>query len=99
MPDRVAECSDVVCGPFEAPRARAAPVGTAVPAQIEVDDLGMLGEPAEVRLEVGMVIAARSAVNQDHRRPLPHLIAVRHERRPVNVEPQPSPIDVDMHQC
>ena len=41
---------------FEAPRASVAPVGTAVPAQIEVDDLGMLGEPAEVRLEVGMVI-------------------------------------------
>jgi hypothetical protein len=68
-----------------------------VPTQIEVDDLGMLGKSAKVRLEVGVVESARAAMNQQHRRPLPHLFAVEHEGRPLDVEPQSRPIHVDMH--
>ena len=43
-PDRVAEDADVVRARLEAPGARVAPVRPSVPAQIEVDDLGMLRE-------------------------------------------------------
>lgn len=41
-PDRVTEEADVVRAFFEAPRGRVAPGRPAVPAQIEVDNLGML---------------------------------------------------------
>ena len=42
--ERVAEHADVVRACFEAPRACVAPVRPSVPTQIEVDNLGMLGE-------------------------------------------------------
>ena len=53
--ERVAEGADVVGACLEAPRACVAPVRPSVATQIEVDDLGMLREPAEVRLEVRVV--------------------------------------------
>ena len=50
--DRVAEGTNVVGAGFEAPRACVAPVRPSVPTQIEIDHLGLLREPAEVRFEV-----------------------------------------------
>jgi hypothetical protein len=48
---RVAEGPQVVGTLLEGPRIEAPPVGPAVSAQIDVDDLRVNGEPAELRLE------------------------------------------------
>ena len=85
--DGVAEGADVVRACFEAERGYVAPVRPPVPAQVKVDNLGMLHERGEVRLEVGVVPGPRTAVDQHHRRPLPHLVPVGHECRPIHVEP------------
>jgi hypothetical protein len=68
-----------------------------MPGEVEVDDLRRLREPREVGLEVGVVEASRAAVQQQHRRPLPHRWAVRYERRPVDVEPEPAAVCLDAH--
>jgi hypothetical protein len=70
-----------------------------MPAQIEVDDLSMPGQPGEVRLKVRVVLNPGPAVNQHDRRPLPHLAPVRHQRRPIHVEPQSRPIHVKVHRA
>jgi hypothetical protein len=49
--ERVAEAADVVGAGLEAPRGRVTPVRTPVTAQVDVDDLRVLGEPVEVGLE------------------------------------------------
>ena len=86
-PSRVTEGANVVGACLEAPPGCLAPCRPPVPTQIEVDDLGMLGEPGEVRLEVGVVVDPGAAMDQNHGRPLPHLIPARHERRAIHVEP------------
>jgi hypothetical protein len=95
--DRITEGSDVVRASFEAPCGCVAPVRPPVPAQIDVDNLGMLPQPGEVRFEVGVVVDPGPAVHQHHGRPQPHLVALGHEYRPIHVEPQSRPIDVDVH--
>jgi hypothetical protein len=96
-PDRVTEDADIVRACFEAERSYVAPVRPPVPAQIEVNDLGVLQQRGEVRLEVRVVPDSGAAVNEHHRRPLPHLAPVGHERRPIHIEPQSRPIQVDVH--
>jgi hypothetical protein len=59
--------------------------------------LGFLGQPREVRLEIGVVVSAGTAVQQHDGGPLAHLRAVRHERRPVDVEPQSRPVHLHVH--
>ena len=96
-PERVAEGADVVGARLERPFVDRRPRGTAVSTQVQVDDLGGPGQVPEVGLEVGVVIGARPAVDEHDRRSLPHRDAVGHERGPVDVEPQPGPVDVDLH--
>ena len=96
-PERVAEGADVVGARLEGPFVDRRPRGTAVSTQVQVDDLGGPGQVREVGLEVGMVVGARPAVDEHDRRPLPHRGAVGHERGSVDVEPQPGPVDVDLH--
>jgi hypothetical protein len=96
-PERLAEDADVVRAGLEAPRGCVAPLRSPVSTQIEVDNLGMLREPSEVRLEVRVVVDPGATVNQHHRRSLPQLAPVGHECRPVDVEPQSRPIRVDLH--
>jgi hypothetical protein len=85
--DRVAEGADVVGAGLEAPRGSIPPGGPAVPAQVEVDHLRALGEPGEVRFEVGVVVDPGTAVNKNHGWVLPQLAAVGYEFRRVDVEP------------
>src|SRR5215203_4035089 len=49
-----------------------------VSTQIEVDDLDVLSERGEIRLEVRVVPDSGAAVDQHDRRPLPHLVAIGH---------------------
>ena len=98
-PGRVAEAADVVGAGLETPPGCLAPGRPAVPPQIEVDDLGKPGEPGEVRLEVRVIVDPRAAMNQNHCRPLPHLVPVRHQHRAIHVEPQPRPIHADVHRA
>src|SRR5260221_1155076 len=72
-PDGVAEAVDVIRAGLEAPRTRVAPVRSAMPAQVEVDDLGVLRKRGECGLEVGVVVDARAAVYQQDGRPLSHV--------------------------
>lgn len=95
--DRVAEGAHVVGARLEAPPRGVAPVGAAVPAQIEVDDLRVVGEPGEGGLEVRVVVGSGPPVNQHHGRPLPHRDAVRYERRTLDVEPQTDSVDLYPH--
>jgi hypothetical protein len=66
-------------------------------AEVEVDDLRFAGQMREVGPEVGVVVAAGSAVHEDDGRSLAHPRAVGDERRPVDVEPQARPVHVDLH--
>jgi hypothetical protein len=59
-----------------------------VSTQIEVDDLDVLSERGEIRLEVRVVPDSGAAVDQHDRRPLPHLVAIGHERWSIHVEPE-----------
>ena len=74
--DRVAERADVVRAYVEVPLGWVAPSGSAVPAQVEVHDLSMLGESGEVGLEVRVVKAAGAAMDEDDRRQPPHVRAI-----------------------
>jgi hypothetical protein len=94
--DRVAEGTKIVGAELEAPIGRVVSGRPAMVAEVEIDELELVEQPAEMRLEVGVVVAARSAVDEDDRRPLAHMVAVRHERGPVDVEPQPSPVHLDL---
>ena len=96
-PERVAEAADVVGARLEGPLVDRRPCGATVSAQVQVDDLRGPGQAPEVGLEVGMVIGARATVQEHDRRPLPHRGALRDERRPIAVEPQPGSVDVDLH--
>ena len=95
--ERVAEGHEVVGGSLEAPGRRVAPRRPTVVAKVDVHQLGHVGQRGERGLEVGVVVAARSAVDQDERRALAHLPAIGHEAWPVDVEPQLRPIDLDLH--
>jgi hypothetical protein len=68
-----------------------------VPRQIEIDDLRHLREPREVWLEAGVVEAPRPTVEQHDGGPLEHPIAVGHEHRTVDVEPQAGVPHRDLH--
>src|SRR5512132_4000872 len=57
MAEGVAEPGDVVGRAGEAPARRVAPGRAAMAGQVQVDDLGDLGQPGEVGLEVGVVEA------------------------------------------
>ena len=61
-------------------------------AQVEVDHLRLVGQPGEVRFEVGVVVGERTAVHQHHGRTPAHPAAVRDEERAVDVEPEPRPV-------
>jgi len=64
-PDAVAERSHIVSTNLEAPARRVGPGGPAMAPQVEVDDLQVAGQPVEVRLEVGVVIATWPSVHED----------------------------------
>ena len=96
-PERVAERADIVGAHLEGPVRGIVAARPTVVAQVEVDDLGELGQPRRVRLEVGVVVAARPAVETDDGRPLAHPRAVGDERRPLDIEPEVRPVDRDPH--
>ena len=79
--DGIAEHANVVSAGFEAPGGSVLPPPDRPCPQIELDDLGMIRKPAEVRLEVRMIESAGSAVYEQHGRPLPPFTSVRHEGR------------------
>jgi hypothetical protein len=61
----VTKRTDIVAIHLEAPCRRVAPLRPAVSAQVQVDHLRCLRQPAEVGLEVGVVVAPGPAV-QEH---------------------------------
>ena len=67
-------------------------------SEVEIDDLRDGCQPGELGLEVGVVISAGAAVDQDDGRALTHPIAIGHERRPFDVEPQDRAVEIDPHQ-
>jgi hypothetical protein len=95
--DRVAEGAQVVGAHLEAPVRRVAPRRPAMSPQVQIDHLRLGGQPAEVRLEIGVVVAAGAAVHQHHGRPPPHSRTLRDERRALHVEPQPRRVHLDVH--
>jgi hypothetical protein len=96
-PERIAEGAYVVGADLEAPVLRVVARRPAVVAQVDIDHLSRGGQRADVGLEIGVVEAARSPVYDDDRGALPHPRPVGHERRSVDIEPQPGTVDVDMH--
>jgi hypothetical protein len=72
--------------------ARRAPLA----AMVEIDKLHALGERREARLET-RVIAARSAMDHQGRRPLHHAVAVGHQPAPLDVEVDLGPANPGAH--
>jgi hypothetical protein len=95
--ERIAEGPQVVGADLEAPVRRVVPRRPAVVAQVDIDDLRDGDKWAEVGLEIGMVVAARSSVHDDDRGALPHPRAVGHQRGSVDIEPQPGTVHADIH--
>ena len=93
----VAERVDIVGAELEAPVRRVVSGRAAMVTEVEIDDLELVGQPAEIRLEIGMVVAAGSAVDEDERRSLAHVVAVGDEGWPFDVEPQPCAVHFDLH--
>ena len=67
-PDGIAERADVVGAHLEPPGRRVAPLRAAMSAQIQVDHLCRLRQPSELGLEVGVVEASGSAMQQHQER-------------------------------
>ena len=68
-PECVREGADIIGAELETPVRRIAASRATVIPQVQVDDLHAIGQPREPRPEVGVVEAARTAVDEDHRRP------------------------------
>ena len=74
-----------------------APRGSPVTPEIEIDDLSDVTQGSKMRLEVRVVVRPRPAVDEDDGRSRPHPWAVGHHLEPVDVEPEPRPVDFDLH--
>ena len=96
-PDGVQERPEVVGAGCVAPNVRIVPLRATESAQIQVDDLHAGGKRREVRLEVGMVVAARSAMHEDEGRALAHRRSVGDELRPLDIEEQACSVHADVH--
>src|SRR4029453_13790963 len=93
----IAERAQVIGARLEAPLCWVMARRPAMIAQVEVDHLRQRRQPREVRLEVGVVVAARSTVDKHDRGVLAHPGAVRYQCAPIDVEPQPGAVHGDVH--
>ena len=95
--ERIAEGTQVVGAEFEGPVGCVAPGRSPMTAEVEVDDLGDVTQRSEVGLEVRVVVRARPAVDEDDGRSRPHRRAGGHHLEAIDVEPEPRPVDFDLH--
>lgn len=95
--ERIAEGTHVVRAQFEAPIGWIVPGRSPVTAEVEIDDLRDVTQRSEVRLEVRVVVRARSAVDEDDGRLRPHRRVVGHQLAPIDIEPEPRPVGFDLH--
>jgi hypothetical protein len=94
--ERVAKTFEIVRPLRESPAFARSVLAAAASAMIEIDDLGDVAERRESRL-VEAVVGARPAMQQDQRRLLPHARAVGNETRPLDVDIETNPIDMNVH--
>ena len=95
-PEHIAERGHVVDPRIEGPTTRRAFVAAPLATMIEEDELRLILERAEKRLQRA-VVESRTTMQTDHDRPLAHDRSVRDKLHPSNVEVEPNIAGADTH--
>jgi hypothetical protein len=95
--EAIAELDQIVGPPLETEDPVRLVLAPTCARQIEVDELCLVTQPGERRLEDGMVGEARCTVEQDERRVLRQGRSPRRHLEPLHVEEELLVSDTDLH--